>query len=99
MTSQDVVPSVDQLRQMAGAMKAHFDPKYGGLNRAPKFPNPSIWQFLLSANVVLQDEEIRKHLLLTLDKMESGGIYDQVGGGFARYSGVFTTPGQLGLSY
>ena len=77
---------VDDLKQMIGSLKSQFDQKYGGLNRAPKFPNPTIWRFLLSANILVQDSDVNNHIMLTLNKMASGGIYDQVGGGFARYS-------------
>ena len=76
----------DALKQMAYAMKNHFDRKEGGLNRAPKFPNPSIWKFLLVSNSIIQDEEIHHQVMLSLNKMASGGIYDQIGGGFARYA-------------
>lgn len=58
----------------------------GGPNRAPKFPLPNNYQFLLRYAHLANKEEVMKHTLLTLDKMADGGIYDQVGGGFARYS-------------
>lgn len=77
---------LQELKQMAFSMKNHFDNKEGGLSRAPKFPNPPIWKFLLTSNVRAQDKEIHDQVMLTLDKMASGGIYDQIGGGFARYS-------------
>ncbi len=79
-------PSKENLKVMADSMKMHLDRKEGGLQRAPKFPNPSIWKFLLTANSILKDKEIEDHLVLTLSKMASGGIYDHIGGGFARYS-------------
>lgn len=78
--------NLDELKQMASAMKSHFDRKEGGLTRAPKFPNPSIWKFLLVANSKINDQEIHDQVMLTLHKMAGGGIYDQIGGGFARYS-------------
>lgn len=76
----------ESLNQMVSSMMDHCDWKEGGLNRAPKFPNPSIWKFLLNANGIAQDKDIHKQIMLTLIKMASGGIYDQIGGGFARYS-------------
>ena len=79
-------PALDQLHTMVQSMKKHLDYQEGGLKRAPKFPNPSIWKFLMTANSCLDDPDIWNHLLLTLHKMANGGIYDQVGGGFARYS-------------
>lgn len=63
-----------------------FDEDWGGFERSPKFPMPSIWQFLMRYAYVKQDEKALNHLKLTLNKMAIGGIYDQVGGGFARYS-------------
>jgi uncharacterized protein len=86
LEDQGQIPAMDKLHTMVQSMKKHLDYEEGGLKRAPKFPNPSIWNFLLTANSLLDDPEIWKHLLLTLHKMASGGIYDQVGGGFARYS-------------
>lgn len=66
--------------------QSSFDKKYGGNNQAPKFPIPSNYDFLLRYYYHTKDEEIKQHLLLTLEKMAYGGIYDQIGGGFARYS-------------
>lgn len=70
------------IRQLTGQL----DMKEGGLQRSPKFPNPSIWRFMLTAHHILHDQSILDHVLFTLHKMAAGGIYDQVGGGFARYS-------------
>ncbi len=66
--------------------KKHFDDIEGGPNRAPKFPLPNNYIFLLRYATLAKDNEVLKHVLLTLDKMTYGGIYDHVGGGFARYS-------------
>ncbi|MBL4710879.1 MAG: thioredoxin domain-containing protein, partial [Flavobacteriales bacterium] len=63
-----------------------FDPKFGGNNQAPKFPIPSNYDFLLRYYYHTKDQSIKKHLLVSLEKMAYGGIYDQIGGGFARYS-------------
>lgn len=68
------------------SFSSKFDPEWGGMNRAPKFPMPANWQFLLRHYFHTRNEEALDHLTLTLDKMALGGIYDQVGGGFARYS-------------
>ncbi len=78
--------NLDELKQMTSEMKSHFDRKEGGLVRAPKFPNPTIWKFLLTANSKIEDQEIQDQIILTLLKMANGGIYDHIGGGFARYS-------------
>lgn len=63
-----------------------FDGQYGGNNQAPKFPIPSNYDFLMRWYYHSKDEKIKKHLDLSLEKMAYGGIYDQIGGGFSRYS-------------
>jgi uncharacterized protein YyaL (SSP411 family) len=78
--------SSEDLKQMLNSMKQHFDVKLGGLKRAPKFPNPSIWKFLLIGNALVGAKDIHDQVMHTLEKMANGGIYDHVGGGFARYS-------------
>lgn len=66
-------------------MKA-ADTEWGGFGKAPKFPQTFTIQFLLRYYYVTKNEEALKQALLSLDKMIEGGIYDQLGGGFARYS-------------
>lgn len=63
-----------------------FDNKEGGSNKAPKFPIPNNYQFLLRYAHFAGDMEVLDHVILTLNKMAFGGIYDHLGGGFARYS-------------
>ncbi|RKE02629.1 hypothetical protein BXY64_2724 [Marinifilum flexuosum] len=63
-----------------------FDKLEGGNNRAPKFPLPGSLQFLLRYYHASKDRSALDHVVLTLDKMAAGGIYDQIGSGFARYS-------------
>lgn len=58
----------------------------GGPNHAPKFPLPNNFEFLLKYGYLSKNEEVLKYVNLTLQKMAFGGIYDQIGGGFARYS-------------
>src|ERR1700741_1108460 len=58
----------------------------GGPDKAPKFPLPNNYLFLLRYAHFTNDISIQKHVDLTLKKMAFGGIYDQIGGGFARYS-------------
>ena len=76
----------DELDKLFSIIKPSFDLKMGGMNRAPKFPMPSIYGFLLRYYSVSGNEEALRHATLTLNKMAFGGIYDQIGGGFARYS-------------
>ena len=66
--------------------KDNWDPKWGGNDRAPKFPIPTNLDFLLHYGTVREDRQALDHVLNTLLKMERGGIHDHIGGGFARYS-------------
>ncbi|MES2427232.1 MAG: thioredoxin domain-containing protein [Bacteroidota bacterium] len=66
--------------------KKYFDKTEGGVGTAPKFPMPNNWQFLIRYAHLMQDVEIADLAKLTLQKMAYGGIYDHLGGGFARYS-------------
>lgn len=67
------------LQQAVAGLQTTFDRQNGGFGGAPKFPPASTLEFLLARRI---NEPVR----LTLDKMMHGGIYDHVGGGFARYS-------------
>lgn len=66
--------------------KKNIDYTNGGHNRAPKFPLPVGYQFLLHHNYLTQNTDALRAVTTTLDKMADGGIYDQIGGGFSRYS-------------
>ncbi len=74
------------VHQMYQKFAENFDRQKGGNNRAPKFPMPVVYQFLLKEAHVNQNTEALTHVERTLDHMARGGIYDQVGGGFTRYS-------------
>lgn len=63
-----------------------YDPAYGGFGRSPKFPQPYVLRFLLEEYVRSSQDELREPLLKTLREMAGGGMYDQVEGGFFRYS-------------
>ncbi|MGB3617449.1 MAG: DUF255 domain-containing protein, partial [Catalinimonas sp.] len=67
-------------------MARGFDPERGGPNRAPKFPMPVIYQLLLRYHHLTDEPGALDHVRRTLLNMARGGIYDQLGGGFARYS-------------
>ncbi len=66
--------------------KKYFDDKEGGLGNAPKFPMPNNWIALMRYAHLAKDKYTADMLALTLEKMAFGGIYDHIGGGFARYS-------------
>ena len=74
------------LYRTVDSWKRNFDLREGGPNRAPKFPLPNNYEFLLHYGKATKDKSLSEHVELTLQKMAFGGIYDQIGGGFARYS-------------
>jgi uncharacterized protein YyaL (SSP411 family) len=76
----------DDLKVIGDNWKRYFDRQEGGTGNAPKFPMPNNWQLLMRYAHLTNDDEIAKQVKLTLHKMAFGGIYDHVGGGFARYS-------------
>lgn len=86
LPAPQVTFGADKLDEMITRWKRQFDKLEGGNNKAPKFPLPNNLQFLLNYGTTKNDETVLKQVELTLDKMAMGGIYDQVGGGFARYS-------------
>ncbi len=63
-----------------------FDPANGGFGSAPKFPHPAALDLLIDYYVRTGDEEVRNVFATTLEKMARGGVYDQLAGGFHRYS-------------
>jgi uncharacterized protein YyaL (SSP411 family) len=79
-------PPADGLHGRALATLAKsFDARHGGFGGAPKFPQPPLLQYLLSL-AALGEAQARDMLLTTLARMAEGGLYDHLGGGFARYS-------------
>lgn len=67
-------------------LKRHYDPAWGGFSRAPKFPTPQHLLFALRFSALTGDASARDMALGTLEHMIRGGIHDQIGGGFCRYS-------------
>ncbi|HWY73694.1 MAG TPA: thioredoxin domain-containing protein, partial [Burkholderiaceae bacterium] len=82
----EVAPDVDLPLEAARALAQHTDPVHGGLKGAPKFPNPSSLDLMLRVHARTGDAALLDAVRLTLDRMGAGGIYDHLGGGFARYS-------------
>ncbi len=72
--------------QAALRLIGQFDPRSGGLGGAPKFPQPSMLDFLLRAYMRSRNRVLLAPVETTLTHMARGGIYDQLGGGFHRYS-------------
>jgi uncharacterized protein YyaL (SSP411 family) len=85
-STEEVVFSKSHLAEIIEPWKRHFDITEGGYNRAPKFPLPNNWSFLLRYSFLTPDEASFTAVCTTLESMAMGGIYDQIGGGFARYS-------------
>jgi len=79
-SNRDAVHAV--FRNLIGSI----DFKNGGMNSAPKFPMPVVFEYLLHYFHFSKEIQALGAVTQTLDKMSMGGVYDQIGGGFARYS-------------
>lgn len=77
---------VDVLEKTAASLAQHVDHTHGGLGGAPKFPNSMVFAFFLRQYKASGRTQFRDMTLHTLRKMAEGGMYDQIGGGFHRYS-------------
>ncbi|MDM1137282.1 MULTISPECIES: thioredoxin domain-containing protein [unclassified Empedobacter] len=66
--------------------RQQFDDEWGGFNRAPKFMLPNAWETILRYGIQTKNENCLIQTKITLDRMAFGGIYDQLKGGFSRYS-------------
>ncbi|NNE27151.1 MAG: thioredoxin domain-containing protein [Saprospiraceae bacterium] len=78
--------SKEDLMASVSKGKVLYDKTYGGRSGAPKFPMPNVYEFLMKYYWYTGDQEAWDITKISLDKMAKGGIYDQLGGGFARYS-------------
>lgn len=78
--------TTEGMTTMYTALESKFDDTWGGVDKAPKFVMPTQWLFLLRHYNKTEDQRALEMVELTLKKMAMGGLYDQVGGGFARYS-------------
>ncbi len=76
----------EYLQECVDKWDNHFDEQLGGMNRAPKFPMPNNYHFLLRYAYQTNNTTLQKYVNNTLAKMAEGGLFDQVGGGFSRYS-------------
>jgi uncharacterized protein len=74
------------LRNAGNVLRRAFDPRHGGFGQAPKFPHPMDLRLLLRLWQRFDDDQALAMVQKTLDHMAAGGIYDHLGGGFARYS-------------
>ncbi|MFQ5459112.1 MAG: thioredoxin domain-containing protein, partial [Myxococcota bacterium] len=79
-------PGVKELHTAAAGFEKHYDAAHGGFGKAPKFPQPVGLEFLLRYHRRTGDRKFLDMVAFTLEKMAAGGMYDQIGGGFHRYS-------------
>ncbi len=77
---------IADLGEIYSKLQPKFDTKQGGLDKEPKFIMPSIWLCLLRLYHITKKTDALDHTVFTLKRIAMGGIYDQVGGGFSRYS-------------
>lgn len=80
------IPTRKDIHLIVEPWRRKFDPIHGGTMRPPKFPLAGGKEFLQEYAYYFDDKEVKSHLLLTLDSMAKGAIYDQINGAFFRYS-------------
>lgn len=78
--------SSEEIDSAYSTLSAKFDSRDGGIKKSPKFPMPAVWNYLATYQHYQKDSTALNHLEFTLEKIANGGIYDHIGGGFARYS-------------
>ncbi|HUB52655.1 MAG TPA: thioredoxin domain-containing protein [Terracidiphilus sp.] len=82
--SADLSPAL--IEKITTAIVKQFDPRNGGFGSQPKFPHPAALDLLLHVATVSGDAKVREAFVVTLERMARGGVYDQLAGGFHRYS-------------
>ena len=80
------LPGPEALTKAYEIFRRTYDPQYGGFGREPKFPRPSVFNFMLRHYKAFGNEEALEMVTETLRAMAKGGMHDQIGGGFHRYS-------------
>ncbi|GAA3601985.1 thioredoxin domain-containing protein [Flavivirga amylovorans] len=86
LNTDEPVFESDYIANAIKTWSTQFDNSQGGMNRAPKFMMPNNYHFLLRYAYQTNDEKLLDYVNLTLKKMAYGGVFDQIGGGFSRYS-------------
>lgn len=76
----------EKLEEVFQIVTKRYDTTWGGIEKAPKFVMPSIWLFLLRYSAATRHQPALDMVTHTLHQIANGGIYDQIGGGFSRYS-------------
>ncbi|MBC7383800.1 MAG: thioredoxin domain-containing protein [Bacteroidia bacterium] len=85
-TSSDEQQAMAIVTNAVSGWQHNFDLRFGGYSGAPKFPMPNNWEFFLQYHYFTREVVYKDAVLVTLNKMADGGIYDALAGGFARYS-------------
>ena len=80
------IPEASVVLEAAAQLSQAYDERYGGIGQAPKFPNAAVFELFLRSSSASGDRRYLDMVLHTLRQMARGGIYDQLGGGFHRYS-------------
>jgi len=84
--ANEFVSTKESLERMFSILETRFDKTWGGIEKAPKFVMPSIWHFLLRYYSSTKNQDALHMVTHTLKHLAYGGIYDQLAGGFSRYS-------------
>lgn len=80
------IPGDEAIARALDELDRVFDRAHGGLGNAPKFPHPAELELALSHGAIIDAPQLMHIAIFTLERMALGGIYDQIGGGFCRYS-------------
>ena len=86
LNKEDIDFSKYPIEPMISKWSQDFDYRYGGAKRAPKFMMPNNYHYLMRYAVQNKDSDLLDYVTMTLDQIAYGGVYDHIGGGFARYS-------------
>ena len=78
--------SVSLVDKIVASAVSQFDPRHGGFGSQPKFPHPAVLDLLLEVAIQRGNEQAGRAFTVTLEQMARGGVYDQLAGGFHRYS-------------
>lgn len=85
-SSDNSLYTKEELDMISEKLAGNFDTEDGGMNRAPKFPMPSLWSLIHRLSDHTGNQYLKEHLEFTLGRMVLGGIFDHLGGGWTRYS-------------
>lgn len=86
LNKEKVTFTKDYVNETIKKWGIYFDDDLGGMNKAPKFPMPNNYHFLLRNAYQNNNDTLKKYVNNTLTKIALGGIFDHIGGGFSRYS-------------